>query len=199
MQFWSALQQEKGNGWMQPAAVMLGIATITGGSLYLAMQYLKADQQKTERIRAAKLKYKTLLAELSDCKGMLNYMDTESIAHAQKLVDEAHETKDKQRLAAIQRELFGLSDQLTRLMEKIDGVAPALVLDAAKLDPWAEHEEELRADAVKAGLGQVFDMTGDLRAIRRGLIKKAERKAQTIDGLRKSVAAIKLDSENNVG
>ncbi|KAJ1822377.1 hypothetical protein LPJ56_000824 [Coemansia sp. RSA 2599] len=193
MQFWTLFLQEKGNHWVSPAAVVLGIAAITGGSLYLTMRYLKADQQRTERIRAARQKYKVLINELNECKGLLAFMDSETIPRAEKLVEEAKTTKDKQRLSAIERELFGFSDQLTRLMEKIDGVAPALVLEASQLDPWAEHEEELRLDAIKVGLGQVFEMTGDVRAIRRGLIRKAERKAQAIDGLRKTVAGIERE------
>ncbi|KAJ1645591.1 hypothetical protein J3B02_003791 [Coemansia erecta] len=190
MQFWTLFLQEKGNSWISPAAVVIGIAAITGGSLYLTMRYLKVDQQRTERIRAARLKYKALISDLNECKGLLNFIDSESMPQAEKLVEEAKATEDKQRLSAIERELFGISDQLTRLMEKIDGVAPALVLEASQLDPWAEHEEELRLDAIKTGLGQVFDMTGDVRAIRRGLIRKAERKAQAVDGLRKAVAGI---------
>ncbi|KAJ2588849.1 hypothetical protein H4R99_007659 [Coemansia sp. RSA 1722] len=170
--------------------MVLGIAAITGGSLYLTMRYLKADQQRTERVRAARQKYKDLLGELNECKGLLSFIDSESLPHAEKLVEEAKTTADGQRLSAIGRELFGISDQLTRLMEKIDGVAPALVLEASQLDPWAEHEEELKLDAVRTGLGQVFEMTGDIRAIRRGLIRKAERKAQVIDGLRKTVAGV---------
>ncbi|KAJ2723021.1 hypothetical protein GGI07_002915 [Coemansia sp. Benny D115] len=192
MQFWDLLQHSKGDGWwMPPAAAVAGIAAAAGGTIYLAMQYLQADHQKTARLRAAKQKHRELIAELSDCKAALNYMDSESIPHAQKIADEAQSGPvDELRLNAIKRELFGLGDQVTRLMEKIDGVAPALVLDAAQLDPWAEHEEELRLDAVKVGLGQVFEMTGELRTIRKGLIKKAERKAQAIDALRKAVATV---------
>ncbi|KAI7824528.1 hypothetical protein BX661DRAFT_225764 [Kickxella alabastrina] len=174
MQFWELFQHYKHDGSTPAAAAVLGIVAITGGTLYMALQYLQADHQKTARLRSAKQKYHP------------------PKAHA---ISEEAPQADKQRREAIVRELGAMGIDLTRLMEKIDGVAPALVLEAAQLDPWAEHEEELRKDACKAGLAQVFEMTGDLRAIRKGLIKKAERKAQTVDGLRKTVLAIKPDQE----
>ncbi|KAJ1896779.1 hypothetical protein LPJ66_003783 [Kickxella alabastrina] len=194
MQFWELFQHYKHDGSTPATAAVLGIMAITGGTLYMALQYLQADHQKTARLRSAKQKYRMLISDLSECKGILNHMDSETLPKAHAISEEAPQA-DKQRREAIVRELGAMGIDLTRLMEKIDGVAPGLVLEAAQLDPWAEHEEELRKDACKAGLAQVFEMTGDLRAIRKGLIKKAERKAQTVDGLRKTVLAIKPDQE----
>ncbi|KAI8322857.1 hypothetical protein GQ54DRAFT_251035, partial [Martensiomyces pterosporus] len=171
--------------WLSVLAV-LGVAAV-GGTLFWTSRYLKADHERTMRLRDAKKKYKELVAELSECKGILNYMDTQMLPQAQQLADEANAVQEKtrQRLDAINRQLLGIGEQLLRLMERIDGVAPAHVLDAAGMEPWAEHDEDLRRQAAERGLGPVFDLTGDLRAIRKGLVRKAERRAQKVDGLRK--------------
>ncbi|KAJ2642629.1 hypothetical protein GGF44_001560, partial [Coemansia sp. RSA 1694] len=81
-------------------------------------------------------------------------MDTEAMPEAQRLADEAHELSTKAdgvlagaalaRVEAIHRELMLTGERLLQLMEKIDGVAPALVLDAAQVEPWAEHDEKLK-------------------------------------------------------
>ncbi|KAJ1964035.1 hypothetical protein GGI12_001674 [Dipsacomyces acuminosporus] len=168
----------------------LGVAAV-GSAVYFAGRHLKADHERTLRIRHAKRRHKELVAELSECKGILNYMDQQVLPQAQTLADEAQRLKEEdsaanaQRVDAIKRELLGIGEQLLRLMERIDGVAPAHVLDAARLDPWAEHEDDLKNNAYKQGLKPVFDLTSDIRAIRKGLIRKAERRAQKVDSLKR--------------
>ncbi|KAJ1769948.1 hypothetical protein IW138_004656 [Coemansia sp. RSA 986] len=122
-------------------------------------------------IRNAKLRYRELLAELSECKGIIDYMDKESIPRARELAEKAHRLieqykendgddesdslkETKQKLEPIERELVGISEQILRLMERIDGVAPAHILDAAKLEPWTELDPKLKNDAIGKGLAE---------------------------------------------
>ncbi|KAJ2374912.1 hypothetical protein H4S02_008390, partial [Coemansia sp. RSA 2611] len=126
-----------------------------------------------------------LVSELSECKGILNFMDTETIPQAQRLVGDLQ--AGDLTLEAIPRQLMLVGEQLLQLMERIDGVAPALVLDAAQVEPWAEQEEKLKAKYEKEGMGAVFELAGDLRAIRKGMTRKVERRAQAMDKLMNSV------------
>ncbi|ORX69309.1 hypothetical protein DL89DRAFT_174612 [Linderina pennispora] len=150
-----------------------------------------------------KKKYRALLGDLAECKGILGYIDSQEIPKAQQLATEAEQIMSQivqeganeaeqaalqTRLQAIRMDIMGVGEQLLRLMEKVDGVAPALVLEAAGLEPWAEHEKELKDKALSDGLGAVFDLASDLRAIRKGLIHKAERRARKVDSLKKITA-----------
>ncbi|KAJ2512173.1 hypothetical protein H4217_007019 [Coemansia sp. RSA 1939] len=186
------------------AAVVVAVAATTGTALYLGARYLKADHEKTMSIRNAKLRYRSLLAELSECKGIIDYMDKESIPRARQLSEkacalieqykgdenepDADSLKEiQQQIEPIERELVGINEQILRLMERIDGVAPAHVLDAAKLDPWTELDPKLKERVVNKGLGTVLELAGDIRAIRKGLVQKAERRAKTVDALKSKI------------
>ncbi|KAJ2108379.1 hypothetical protein GGI16_001162 [Coemansia sp. S142-1] len=147
---------------------------------------MRSSHNRSLRLREAKKRYRQLVSELSECKGILNFMDSETMPQAQRLADEAQDG-DLARVEVIHRQLMLMGEQLLQLMERIDGVAPALVLDAAQVEPWAEHEEKLKAKYEKDGLGAVFELAGDLRAIRKGMSRKAERRAQAIDKLKSSV------------
>ncbi|KAJ2562470.1 hypothetical protein GGH95_004663 [Coemansia sp. RSA 1836] len=183
-------------GWTA-VATALGIAIVAGASIAVTAQCLRSSHQRSLRLREAKKRYRQLVAELSECKGILNYMDTEAMPEAQRLADEAHELSTKAdgvlagaalaRVEAIHRELMLTGERLLQLMEKIDGVAPALVLDAAQVEPWAEHDEKLKTKYMREGLGAAFELAGDLRAIRKGMARKADRRAQAIDKLKSSV------------
>ncbi|KAJ2832365.1 hypothetical protein J3B01_004890 [Coemansia erecta] len=169
--------------WVSIAAV--GAVIAAGAGLYLTT-YLQSNHDRVQRLRKAKQKYRHLLSELSECKGILNYIDTELFPRAHELAKPSSET-DARDVEAKRRELLGIGEQILRLMEKIDGVAPALVIDAAGMEPWTEHDVDLKQDAERKGLGQVLDLAGDIRAIRKSLIQKAERRAKTIDTLKASI------------
>ncbi|KAJ2355965.1 hypothetical protein GGF43_002369 [Coemansia sp. RSA 2618] len=170
-----------------PLAVVAGAVIAASAGLYLTTSYLRTNHEQVQRLRNAKRKYRELLAELSESKGILNYIDTNLLPQAQELAKPPSEGEDVLGPEARKRELIGIGEQLLRLMEKIDGVAPALVVDAAGLEPWAEHDADLKQDAVRRGLGQVLDLAGDIRAIRKSLIQKAERRAKRIDALKASI------------
>ncbi|KAJ2859217.1 hypothetical protein GGH94_006219 [Coemansia aciculifera] len=172
-------------GWTT-VATALGIVIVAGASIAVATQCLRSNHNRSLRLREAKKRYRQLVSELSECKGILNFMDSETMPQAQRLADEAQDG-DLARVGVIHRQLMLMGEQLLQLMERIDGVAPALVLDAAQVEPWAEHDEKLKAKYEKDGLGAVFELAGDLRAIRKGMSRKAERRAQAIDKLKSSV------------
>ncbi|KAJ1663975.1 hypothetical protein EV178_004515 [Coemansia sp. RSA 1646] len=197
------IQRQQFGRW---AAIMAAfvVAAAAGTTLYLSTRYLKADHEKTVCIRNAKLRYRELLAELSECKGIIDYMDKESIPRARELAEKAHRLieqykendgddesdslkETKQKLEPIERELVGISEQILRLMERIDGVAPAHILDAAKLEPWTELDPKLKNDAIGKGLGTVLDLSEDVRVIRKSLIQKAERRAKSVDALKSKI------------
>ncbi|KAJ2026092.1 hypothetical protein IWW57_003153 [Coemansia sp. S610] len=171
-------------GWTAVAAA-LGIAIVAGASVAVATRCLRSSHNRTLRLREAKKRYRQLVSELSECKGILNFMDTETIPQAQRLVGDLQ--AGDLTLEAIPRQLMLVGEQLLQLMERIDGVAPALVLDAAQVEPWAEQEEKLKAKYEKEGMGAVFELAGDLRAIRKGMTRKVERRAQAMDKLMNSV------------
>ncbi|KAJ2486264.1 hypothetical protein EV174_001232 [Coemansia sp. RSA 2320] len=157
------------------------------------------------RLRMAKAKYRQLVAELSECKGILNYIDSEEMVQAQAVATEAQEImaradgeladEELARVESIHCQLMLTGEELVRLMEKIDGVAPALVLDAAQLEPWAEHDAELKSKYERRGLGAAFELAGDVRAIRKGMIRKAERRAQIIDRLKRATLRLVENSK----
>ncbi|KAJ2701907.1 hypothetical protein H4218_001151 [Coemansia sp. IMI 209128] len=171
-------------GWTAVAAA-LGIAIVAGASVAVATRCLRSSHNRTLRLREAKKRYRQLVSELSECKGILNFMDTETIPQAQRLVGDLQ--AGDLTLEAMPRQLMLVGEQLLQLMERIDGVAPALVLDAAQVEPWAEQEEKLKAKYEKEGMGAVFELAGDLRAIRKGMTRKVERRAQAMDKLMNSV------------
>ncbi|KAJ1818236.1 hypothetical protein LPJ60_004422 [Coemansia sp. RSA 2675] len=171
-------------GWTAVAAA-LGIAIVAGASVAVATRCLRSSHNRTLRLREAKKRYRQLVSELSECKGTLNFMDTETIPQAQRLVGDLQ--AGDLTLEAIPRQLMLVGEQLLQLMERIDGVAPALVLDAAQVEPWAEQEEKLKAKYEKEGMGAVFELAGDLRAVRKGMTRKVERRAQAMDKLMNSV------------
>ncbi|KAJ2689324.1 hypothetical protein IWW39_001562 [Coemansia spiralis] len=172
-------------GWTAVAAA-LGIAIVAGASVAVATRCLRSSHNRTLRLREAKKRYRQLVSELSECKGILNFMDTETIPQAQRLVCDL-QAGDLTQVEAIPRQLMLVGERLLQLMERIDGVAPALVLDAAQVEPWAEQEEKLKAKYEKEGMGAVFELAGDLRAIRKGMTRKVERRAQAMDKLMNSV------------
>ncbi|KAJ2364927.1 hypothetical protein H4S01_003524 [Coemansia sp. RSA 2610] len=174
--------------WAAVAAV--GVALAASAGVYFTSAYLRANHEKVQRLRNAKRKYRELLADLAECKGVLNYFDKELAPRAQALASASDDTADgKPDLETRKRELLAIGEQVLRLMEKIDGIAPALVVEAAGLEPWSEHDRELTQKAVRAGLEQVFDLAGDVRAIRKSLIQKAERRAKRVDALKASLNA----------
>ncbi|KAI9505970.1 hypothetical protein GGI25_001417 [Coemansia spiralis] len=193
--------QKMGSKWM-PIAAAVAISVATGATLYMTIRYLKADHIRIQRIRQAKQKHRELIAELLECKGILDYMNKESIPRAEALTDKAHEiveqnknteggdlNETKQKLVPIEHELAGIGEQLLQLMERIDGVTPAHVLNAAGLEPWTELDITLKKDAIKQGLNPVLELAGDIRAIRKGLIRKAEKRAETVAKLKDSIKA----------
>ncbi|KAJ1948768.1 hypothetical protein FBU59_001442 [Linderina macrospora] len=191
--------------WVAAAAVA---ALVGVGGAVMVTRFLKADHARTVRKRAAQQKHRELMGDLNEARGVLGYIDLQELPKAQRLADEAEQVMQQlsqvgneakaeaeietavleARLQAIRREIAGVGEQLLRLMERIDGVAPALVVEAAGLEPWAEHEPELKAMAEAAGLAAVFVLADDLRSIRKGLIRKAERRARKVDQLKKIAA-----------
>ncbi|KAJ2785066.1 hypothetical protein H4R18_000774 [Coemansia javaensis] len=149
------------SGWITVgvAAAVVACAAIA----VLGARSLRADHERALRLRSARKKYRELLRELSACKDVLGIVDAGLMPGAQQ--------------AAM------ASEEVLRLMQRIDGVEPAQVLVAAGLDPWAEHEEQSRAAAARGGLAAALEMAGDVRAIRKSLIRKAERRARRLDAL----------------
>ncbi|KAJ2615559.1 hypothetical protein H4S08_001185 [Coemansia sp. RSA 1365] len=173
--------------WLQLTAAA-GAVVAAAAAIWLTSQYLRADHQRTQLTRSAKKKYRELLSDLSECKGILNYIDNVSMSRAQSIVSDYDE--DASKPEASRRELAGIGEEVLRLMEKIDGVAPALVINAAGLEPWTEQDKELKELAIRQGLGQVFDLAGDIRAIRKGLIRRVERRAKKIDSLKRELERV---------
>ncbi|KAJ2804416.1 hypothetical protein H4R20_002518 [Coemansia guatemalensis] len=171
-------------GWVQ-LTVAAGALAAAATAIWLTSQYLRADHERTQLARSAKKKYRELLSDLSECKGVLNYIDSVSMPRAQSIVSDYG--ADAGKPEASRRELAGIGEEVLRLMEKIDGVAPALVIDAAGLEPWTEQDKKLKEDAVREGLGQALELAGDIRAIRKGLIRRAERRARKIDSLKREL------------
>ncbi|KAJ2743931.1 hypothetical protein GGI20_003369 [Coemansia sp. BCRC 34301] len=195
----AALQRSpQRTGWIA-VATALGVALVAGASIAVATQCLRSSHRRSLRLREAKRRYRQLVAELSECKGTLNFIDAEVMVEAQRLADRARDLgTDLAGIEAIHRELMFIGEQLLQLMEKIDGVSPALVLDAAQIEPWAEHDEKLKANYVREGLGVAFELAGDLRAIRKGMTRKAERKAQAIDKLKSDVRQLLPESSSTL-
>ncbi|KAJ2158827.1 hypothetical protein GGF46_003480 [Coemansia sp. RSA 552] len=186
-------------GWVSVASAV-GAVVAVGSAAYWTTSYLRSNHEQTQRLRSARKKYRELLSDLHECKGLLGYIDAESMPRAKALakeiaslqkqqqpIDGGNDAIDDPKLEQRRRELLGIGEHILRLMERIDGVAPAQIVDAAGLEPWTEHDEALKAAAVRKGLGPVLDLAGDVRAIRRSLSHKAERRAKHIDALKKSI------------
>lgn len=162
-------------------SIVLATALITVGGVafYIANRYIRQDHERVIRVRFAKYKHKELLAQLSECRGILQYMDKE-VLHTP---------------PPTYKETVGVGEQLLRLMEKIDGVTPALVIEAAGMVPWAEHEDELKQKYLKEGMESVFEMAEELRLARKSLIRKAERRAKRVDEWKRCCSSEKKKNE----
>ncbi|KAJ2852148.1 hypothetical protein IWW36_000528 [Coemansia brasiliensis] len=173
--------------WMRIAAA-IGVALGAGTGLYIATKYLQANHEQVQRIRNAKRKYRDLLTQLSESKKTLNYIDSKLLPQAEQVVKiQADVTSNADFEEKSKKMLLGIGEEILRLMENIDSVTPALVVEAAGLEPWTEHDPDLKQNAVRQGYGVVLELAGDVRAIRKSLIQKAERRAKRVDALKSKV------------
>ncbi|KAJ2455759.1 hypothetical protein EV183_000606 [Coemansia sp. RSA 2336] len=170
--------------WIRVAAVISAVVG-AGAGLYMTTKYLQNNHEQVQRIRNAKRKYRDLLAQLSESKQTLNRINSKLLPEAEQVVKlQANIATGSGIDEKSRKVLLGIGEEILRLMESIDSVAPALIVEAAGLEPWTEHDPDLKQSAVRQGYGVVLELAGDVRAIRKGLIKKAERQAKRIDSLK---------------
>ncbi|KAJ1728606.1 hypothetical protein LPJ61_003947 [Coemansia biformis] len=183
-------------------------------AVYFVVRSIRADHARTVCLRSARAQFRELMRELSACKGSIDRFDSELLPDTQNVDDavralETFGVEDGSGDAGAASAALGkavelsemskfANEELTRLMEKVDGVEPAQVLVAAGLDPWAEHEEAARKDAVRSGLGPALEMAKDARAIRKGLIRKLTRRGDALDALAKKLGAAMTELEQRV-
>ncbi|KAJ2751530.1 hypothetical protein IWQ56_006869, partial [Coemansia nantahalensis] len=155
------------------------MAAAAGAAVCYTARALKAGHARTVRVRSARARFRELVRELSECKRSASRFDSEVPPSAQEVGDAVRALAScdggdaNAAEAALDRatRLSGVyklaNEELTRLMETVDGVEPAQVLVAAGLEPWAEFEAKAREDAVSGGLGVVLDMAGHVRVARK--------------------------------
>ncbi|KAJ2673903.1 hypothetical protein IWW42_002033 [Coemansia sp. RSA 1085] len=170
--------------WIRVAAA-IGVVVGAGAGLYITTKYLQNNHKQVQRIRNAKRKYRDLLAQLSESKKTLNRIDSMLLPEAEQVVElQTNVTTDSRIDEKSRKVLLEIGEEILRLMENIDSVAPALIVEAAGLEPWTEHDLDLKQSAIRQGYGVVLELAGDVRAIRKSLIQKAERRAKRIDTLK---------------
>ncbi|KAJ2705743.1 hypothetical protein H4R19_005089 [Coemansia spiralis] len=186
-----------GRGWWVSAAAAAGVAAAAGAAVYFATRALRADHARTVRVRSARARFRELMRELSRCKGAVSHFDSEAPSDAQEVdtavralassvgddaaaLDRATQLSNAYQLA---------NEELTRLMQMVDGVEPAQVLVAAGLEPWSEFEAKPRKDAERGGFGAVLDMAKYAREVRRNLILGLTQRGAVLESRAKKLGA----------